>query len=127
MSVLVDTNVLLRSLQPNHEQFHIATSAVIALREREVLYVSTQNLYEFWVVCTRPLASNGLEMSSATTVIEMQKMRPLFKLLQENLLTFHRWQTLVSTHDIKGKNSHDARLVATMLVHDVGKILTFNR
>jgi hypothetical protein len=36
------------------------------------------------------------------------------------------WQRLVVQHDVKGRNAHDARLVAAMNVHGVGHILTFN-
>jgi predicted nucleic acid-binding protein len=36
------------------------------------------------------------------------------------------WLTLVAQHDIKGRRTHDARLVAVMLAHRVTHLLTFN-
>ena len=36
------------------------------------------------------------------------------------------WESLVTTHAVLGKNAHDARLVAAMLVHGVTHLLTFN-
>ncbi len=36
------------------------------------------------------------------------------------------WERLVSKRLALGKQAHDANLVATMLVHDVKRILTFN-
>jgi hypothetical protein len=64
MAVLVDTNILLRSVQPRHPQFSLVKSALAILRrDREELNVSVQNLIEFWVVGTRPERVNGLGMS----------------------------------------------------------------
>jgi predicted nucleic acid-binding protein len=36
------------------------------------------------------------------------------------------WERLVGLHRVSGKDTHDARLVAAMLAHQVGSILTFN-
>src|ERR1700689_1077354 len=61
---LIDTNVLLRLLQPRHPQYSIAAAAVAELRkQRADLCVAPQNLVEFWVVATRPVVNNGLGMS----------------------------------------------------------------
>ncbi len=40
---------------------------------------------------------------------------------------FERWRSLVVAHDIKGKNAHDARLVAAMQRHGLTNLLTFNK
>jgi len=40
--------------------------------------------------------------------------------------TFETWKSLVSTYRVSGKNAHDTRLVACMLLHNVTHILTFN-
>ena len=36
------------------------------------------------------------------------------------------WQKLLYNYEISGKRSHDARLVATMLTHELDFILTFD-
>lgn len=36
------------------------------------------------------------------------------------------WEQLVSTYQVNGKNTHDARLVAAMIQHRLDSILTFN-
>lgn len=36
------------------------------------------------------------------------------------------WEQLVAKHQVVGKQAHDANLVATMLVHGVTRLLTFN-
>lgn len=57
MSYLVDTNVLLRSVQPTHPAHDTAVSAVqILLGRSETLCLTSQNLIEFWAVATRPVA-----------------------------------------------------------------------
>ena len=54
MATLADTNILLRSLHPEHPHYSIAENALSALRLRnETLCVAAQNLIEFWAVATR--------------------------------------------------------------------------
>jgi predicted nucleic acid-binding protein len=36
------------------------------------------------------------------------------------------WERLVTLHHVTGKNAHDARLVAAMVVHGITHLLTFN-
>ncbi len=64
--ILVDTNILLRSLHPQHPHYGPTKSALKLLRLRnETLCVAPQNLVEFWGVATRPLNENGLGMTVA--------------------------------------------------------------
>jgi predicted nucleic acid-binding protein len=39
---------------------------------------------------------------------------------------YSEWRRLVTHHGVSGKKSHDARLVAAMIVHGVTHVLTFN-
>jgi hypothetical protein len=82
-SVLVDSNVLLRSVQPAHPQFSVASAAIDDLLRRNIdLCVARQNRVEFWVVATRPLANNGLEMNPVMVAGEIRKLRKVFRLLE---------------------------------------------
>ncbi|WP_233220943.1 hypothetical protein [Chlorogloea sp. CCALA 695] len=36
------------------------------------------------------------------------------------------WKDLVIKYQVKGKQGHDARLVAAMITHEISHILTFN-
>lgn len=64
MRVLVDTNVLLRSAQPNHPLSPQAAQAVAKLlRGQATVFFCAQNVAEFWNVATRPAAMNGLGFS----------------------------------------------------------------
>jgi len=61
MRVLVDTNILLRSVQPNHPLCAQASHAVSKLiRQNDAVFFCSQNIAEFWNVATRPVERNGL-------------------------------------------------------------------
>jgi predicted nucleic acid-binding protein len=56
----VDTNVLLRAIDQTHETHQDATAALSTLLGLgETLFVTPQNIIEFWNVCTRPLQWSG--------------------------------------------------------------------
>jgi predicted nucleic acid-binding protein len=127
MSTLLDTNILTRFAQPTHPMHHTALDAAAALRRRgEVLCLVPQNLYEFWVVATRPTAQNGLGMTPAQAQSELSRLKAFFTLLDETPAVLPQWEQLVTLHQVRGRNAHDAHLVAAMVVHRLGQILTFN-
>lgn len=125
--MLVDTNVLLRTLQQGHPQFQVATGAIRQLCLRQIqLEILPQNLVEFWAVATRPGAANGLGLSTIDASLELQSLRRLFHMLPETPAMQPTWERLVTRLHIVGKSVHDARLAAGMLVHGVDAILTFD-
>lgn len=127
MSVLIDTNVLLRLGVKRQSDKSVAMRAVLQLKaQRKSLYVATQNLIEYWVVATRPAASNGLGLTVAEVVAELETLESIFEVLPDSPSVFPVWRRLVEAYGISGKTSHDTRLVATMEVHGVTEILTFN-
>jgi hypothetical protein len=64
MAVVLDRNILLRLLQPQHPHGLIAETAIAALRgKNEVLNITSQNLVESWAVMTRSLSENGLGLT----------------------------------------------------------------
>ena len=82
MSILVDTNVLLRRTQPDHEH-HLAAveSVAVLLGNGETLHFTLQNISEFWNVATRPLESNELGFSIDLTLSEVEKIERVLTLL----------------------------------------------
>lgn len=127
MSILVDTNVLLRLAQPASPDHAKAQDALIQLAGRgaEVCLVP-QILYEYWVVATRPVAVNGLGMSTPDVEQSIDMLLADFHLRRDEREIFDHWRDLVTARDVKGKNAHDARLVAAMLRHGISDLLTFN-
>jgi len=128
MSVLIDTNVLLRRTQPDHE-YHLAAVESVArlLAENEPVCFTLQNIAEFWSVATRPVANNGLGFSPTETLAEVHKIERFLTMLPDSPLAYEEWKRLVLQHGITGVRVHDARLVAVMNVHRVRRILTFDR
>jgi predicted nucleic acid-binding protein len=127
MSVLVDTNILLRRTQPNHEQHAIAVESVARLlADSELVCFTLQNISEFWNVVTRPVLNNGLGFPVSLAKGELEKIERFLTLLPDSPATYAEWKRLVVRHNVLGSKVHDARLVAMMNVHGVGQILTFN-
>ncbi|MFL6276802.1 MAG: type II toxin-antitoxin system VapC family toxin [Blastocatellia bacterium] len=127
MSYLVDTNLLLRLAEPKHATYSSVLAALDMLRNNgEILHVVPQNLIEFWAVATRPPISNGLGMTIEEAANELTKLKSLFELLLDRAAIFSEWEKLVTQHQVRGKQAHDARIVAAMKVHGVTQLLTFN-
>jgi len=127
MTVLFDTNILTRAAQPGHALQEIALKAGDILKTRgETLCVVPQVLYEFWSVATRPPGENGLGLTTAEARAELARIKQLFSVLAETPAILFHWERLVFAHEVKGKSTYDARLVACMKAHNVSHVLTFN-
>lgn len=127
MSVLVDTNVLLRRTQPGHALHAVAVESVARwLASGEPVQFTSQNIAEFWNVVTRPVASNGMGFSAAAALTEIEKIEHALVLLPDVPGIYAEWKRLVVRHTMQGVKVHDARLVAAMNVHFVQRILTFD-
>lgn len=116
MQVLIDTSILLRLVVPDDANFASSLRALEVLREqRHVTAVVPQNLYEFWVVATRPSEQNGLGLSPREAEAELERVSPpRFRLLLDERGIFPNWKQLVTSFEVRGKLAHDTRLVAAM-------------
>jgi hypothetical protein len=56
----------------------------------------------------------------------LARIKTLFTLLPDTRALLPEWERLVTASGVTGKNAHDARLVAAMIVHGVTHLLTFN-
>ncbi len=127
MNVALDTNILTRAAQPAHSSHKDTLDALEVLKKQgEDLCIVPQNLYEFWVVATRPLAANGLAMSIVEAEAELASIKKLFRFLNDTPAVYEEGERLVLRHAVSGKNAHDARIVAAMFVHGITRLLTFN-
>jgi predicted nucleic acid-binding protein len=98
----------------------------VLLEGEDLVHITTQNLIEFWNVCTRPQKRNGLGMTVAQADDELGKLENLFNILLDSPELYFAWRTLVTKYGVMGVQVHDTRLVAAMLVHRITHILTFN-
>lgn len=127
MSVLIDTNILLRSAQPSHPLCSQATHAVTKLlRQNEAVYFCPQTIAEFWNVATRPAEVNGLGFTDEEVWNEVQSIERLLTLLPDIPGVYAESKRLVKDHKVRGVKVYDARLAAVANVYGVGSILTFN-
>jgi len=127
MRVLVDTNILLRSAQPNHPLCSQATHEVSKLiRRKDDVFFCSQNIAEFWNVAPRPADLNGLGLSHEEVLQKVGSIEKLLTLLPDVPAIYAAWKEIVSDHKVHGVKVYDARLVAAMNVYPVEDILTFN-
>ena len=127
MRVLVDTNILLRSVQPNHPLCSQASHAVSKLiRQKDAVFFCSQNIAEFWNVATRPVERNGLGLSPEEVLQEVGSIEKSLTLLPDVPAIYSAWKQIVAVHKVQGVKVYDARLVALMSVYAVESVLTFN-
>jgi len=128
VEVLVDTNVILRASQRGHPQQLAARGAIARLRqEGNRPCVASQNLVELWTVITRPIANNGFGLGPAQADRILARVERLVGRLPESDDVYAEWRRLVVSYGVSGKETHDARLVAAMIIHGIKRILTFDR
>ncbi len=127
MAYLIDTTILGRLANAKDLQHAVAAQAVLELHRRgEVLHVAPQVMVEFRNVATRPVAVNGLGLSTGDTEALAATFHTRFSLLAETPDIYPAWKALVEALGVIGKQVHDARLVAVCHVHAVTHVLTFN-
>lgn len=124
--ILVDSNVLLRSLATNDPRHALVTTALVeALRAGNNLVLAPQIIAEAWVVLTRPLDVNGFGWAPDVAHAALSEVMLRLPLLPETPAVFDAWWQLIGT-GVRGKRAHDVRIAAIMLVHKVRLIMTFN-
>ena len=127
MSILADTNILLRRTQPDHPSHTLAVESVAKLlAASEPVYFTLQNMAEFWNVATRPVANNGLGFSVALALGELEKIERFLTVLPDSPAVYGEWKRLIIHYGVLGTKVHDAKLVATMNLNGIRRILTFN-
>jgi predicted nucleic acid-binding protein len=124
---LVDTNVVLRWAHVTDPKYPLVSNILDRLRAQgETLFVTPQNLIEFWNVSTRPLARNGRGLRPAEADEALARVEGYFYLAEDMEAVYRVWRRLVVEHAVSGVQVHDARIAAVMQVHEITRILTFN-
>src|SRR5579859_3826145 len=76
---LVDTNILIRSVQPHDSDYPVVDACLARLVQSSAkLYYTSQNLGEFWNSLTRPADRNGYGLSPS-------EANDLAKMIKRNL------------------------------------------
>ena len=122
-----DTNVLLSAVDRKRRLHAQALHVLNALPNRGVaLCVSGQIVREFLVVCTRPVASNGLGLSQREAVRNAEAIIRRSTILDENRNVPVRLLDIARKAICAGKQLHDANVVATMQEHGLTRLVTGN-
>lgn len=128
MLILIDANILVYSADPASPFYPASVRATTELRlGGDTPCIIPQSLYEFWVVATRPVNKGGLGLTPAQAQAELHTIKRFFPLFDDTPAIYQEWENLVTLHSVSGKNGHDARYVAAMIVHGITHLLTDNK
>ena len=127
MNILVDTNILLQwfdHTSPDHELCRAAVQRTID--DGGTAYVNPQVCVEFWAVGTKTQKANGFGFDTDRAEEGLVAIRAYFEILDATPAVFDTWRDLVVRHDVRGVNTYDARVAASMITHNVPRLVTFN-
>lgn len=124
---VLDTNVLLEATTPTRSFHRQALTVLNDWPQQGVsLWASGQVLREYLVVATRPVEVNGLGLDVDEALDNVAQLRRRLYFLDERVAVFEHLARLVRELGCRGKQIHDANLVATALAHGAEHILTIN-
>lgn len=127
MRFLLDTNVVLRTVNPDDQLYPLVAQVVQKLSTQgHELAVVPQVICEFWATASRPVNVNGIGWSLQTVRAVVDDFMREWTLLDDTPEVFDYWLELVTTHQVSGKQIRDARLAASLKAHDVETLLTLN-
>ena len=124
--IFIDTNVLVYASRTTAHAFQRAHAALVRLEDEGTdLCVSRQVLREYLVTVTRPQA-DAAPLTLEAAVADVRRLADIYTVLEDGPAITNRLLQLVLGFPTRGKQVHDANLVATMLAHGVARLLTFN-
>jgi len=127
MRYLVDTNVLLRYCDQDDREHALCVSAIRSLvAQGQDVCLCAQVLIEHWAVATRPASVNGLGLDPDEADRQLAAATLALPCLPEPPDMAERWRKVARDNAVRGKQAHDARIVALMHSHGISHILTLN-
>jgi predicted nucleic acid-binding protein len=125
--MMLDTNVFLAATDEGRAEHRDALKVVNDWAAGHTdLCTSGQVLREYLSVATRSAQQNGLGLNRPDAVANVRAIRARTTLLAEDSKVADRLLGLLADVECGGKQVHDANLVATMLVHGIGSLVTIN-
>lgn len=111
MRVLLDSNILLRMLEPDApDQLEVAAALDRLLQSKAILCYASQNLGEFWNTLTRPVDRNGYGLTPEQADRRAIAVESRLQLLADDLAVHREWRRLLVDFRVSGVQVHDARL-----------------
>jgi predicted nucleic acid-binding protein len=123
--VMLDASVLLAATDEGQAEHRVALMVLNdwAAGAAE-LCTSGQVLREYFTVATQPTEANGLGLSLPDALGNVRAIWERTTLLAEDARVADRLLGLVAEAGCRDKQVQDANLVATMLVHGIGTVVT---
>ena len=125
--LLVDTNVLLEATdegRPLHAK--ALTLFQYAPEDGLDLFIGTQVVREYLMVATRPIANNGLGMSTASAIDNIRAFGKRASQVAESLRAGEVFLEWASRFQTQGKKLHDLQILATASVAGMDALITAN-
>ena len=123
----LDTNVLLAATDEGRRVHTAAVSVFLKLTGDGIhLAISGQVIREYLVAATCPVEQNGLGLRLDDALGNVAEFRSRTIFLEETHQVADDLIKLIGSAGIHGKRIHDMNIVATMLSHGVGTLITFN-
>ena len=124
--VFVDTNVLVYGNITSSPFYVVARDRLGELKRAGTpLWISRQVIREYVVTLTRGQAY-ATPVPPADAAAAAEDIAAQFSVVDETANVTHALLSLVRRFDIKGRQVHDANVVATMTVHGARRLLTHN-
>ena len=127
MKAFLDTNILLRARDRAEPEHEIVCECVDRLLQQDVeLCYCAQNQVEMWAAATRPRDANGWGLEIADARRLLADVGASFTWIEEPRDLMEDWLELCVEHQVRGRKTYDARLVAVMLGTGIHDLVTLN-
>ena len=105
MTVLIDTNVLMRLTNSSDPRHDAAKTEIDILKAAgHLLAIVPQNIYEFWTAATRTQDANGLGLSPQEARQYIDLFTKQFTLHNDTPAVYHTFLDLMEQHGVTGTN-----------------------
>jgi predicted nucleic acid-binding protein len=125
-AVFLDTNILVHANATASIHHQRALGALIRVEQGDGgVWISRQVLREYIAVVTRPQAY-AAGLTSEQAVARARDFASRFSVAEDGPEVMERLLELVATRGVHGRKVHDANIVATMLAHGIGRLVTLD-
>jgi predicted nucleic acid-binding protein len=122
----VDTNIVLRAMIPQMTLHREAEALIQKMWANDVeLWISHQVIREYLVQATHPNSFTPA-LTLEQVVRQINIFETLFRIADETRQVRFELIALLKAYPTRGKQVHDANIVATMLAYSIDTLLTMN-
>lgn len=124
-SIFVDTNILVYFKVEESAFFEKTCKQLIDLHDSNKLFISNQILREYWSTMTK--LPNSTNINKVNIINEdIKYFKKIFSVLEDLQTTSDKLFTIAELYKVRGKQIHDANIVATMLENNIKDLFTHN-